>query len=74
MKSKITITILINSYIVFSRTMALLYKISDKLIVLVLVSCLVLSIFGIQTGLMIYVLIAYALFKLYRQILKLKNA
>lgn len=74
MKSKITITILINSYIVFSRTMALLYKISDKLIVLVLVSCLVLSIFGIQTGLMIYVLLAYALFKLYRQILKLKNA
>lgn len=50
--------------------MIILYKISDQVIILALVAPMFLSIFGLRTGLIVYVFLVYAFVRMIRNAVK----
>lgn len=54
--------------LLFSLAVVIMYKVPDTLIVFVIVLLLLFSLFGIQTGLMIYAFIFYAFLRMLKSI------
>lgn len=57
----------------FSLAVVLMYKVPDPLIIFSILLLLFLSVFGIQTGLMLYVFLIYIFLKLFKLTLKSRN-
>lgn len=55
--------------LLFSLVIVLMYKIPDPLIVFCILLLLLLGLFGLQTGFMIYVFLVYSLLRSFKQIL-----
>ncbi|KKS44776.1 MAG: hypothetical protein UV07_C0003G0011 [Candidatus Azambacteria bacterium GW2011_GWB1_42_17] len=56
--------------LLFSLAVVMLYKVPDKLIIISIIFLLLLSIFGVQTGFMIYAFVFYSFLGLLKEILK----
>jgi len=56
--------------LLFSLAVVMLYKVPEKLIIISIIFLLLLSIFGVQTGFMIYAFVFYSFLGLLKEILK----
>ena len=56
--------------LLFSLAVVMLYKVPEKLIIISIIFLLLLSIYGVQTGFMIYAFVFYSFLGLLKEILK----